>query len=168
MDWFEYVIVGSGPSGVAAARRLAGQAVCIVDVANLPDTLFPYQTLDAALNSGDLEALLGKNWEMLSNLVDPKKFHPKLRAPEMQYVMSGIPFQVHDLSGKKIISGAGSYAAGGMSNVWGAQLLRYTQDDLDVAGGWPYRIDCLQQYYEDLEKHIGIAGEVDDMFGGVW
>ena len=57
----------------------------------------------------------------------------------------------------------GSYAQGGMSNAWGGQLLRYTQRDLDEAGSWPIQASQLNDYYSDLEKHIGISGLNDDM-----
>lgn len=163
MDSFEYVIVGSGPSGVAAARRLAGCGVCLVDVGETPNVDFPYATLAAARVSGDVRALLGEHWEMLANLTEPGAMHPKLRAPALRHVMRGVPFQVRDAGGETILAGAGSLAAGGMSNVWGAQLLRYTEADLQEAGGWPFKAAELVKYYADLEKHIGIAGQADDM-----
>lgn len=163
MDCFEYAIVGSGPSGVAAARRLAGRAVCIIDVGELPDVAFPYSTLASARTSGDVQALLGEKWEMLANLVAPGTLHPKLRSSSVRHVMRGVPFRVRDAAGETILRGAGSYAAGGMSNVWGAQLLRYTEADLKEAGGWPYKAAVLEEYYTDLEKHIGISGQADDM-----
>lgn len=163
MDWFEYAIVGSGPSGVAAGRRLAGRGVCIIDVGELPAAEFHYSTLASARISGDVQVLLGKHWEMLANLVEPGKMHPKLRASSLRHVMRGVPFRVRDAAGETILHGAGSHAAGGMSNVWGAQLLRYTEADLKEAGGWPYKAAVLEKYYADLEEHIGIAGQADDM-----
>jgi len=163
MDSFEYVIVGSGPSGVAAARRLAGHGVCLVDVGEAPVANFPFATLAAARVSGDVRALLGEHWEMLANLIEPRAMHPKLRAPALRHVMRGVPFQVRDADGETILRGAGSLAAGGMSNVWGAQLLRYTEMDLREVGGWPFEATELTKYYADLEEHIGIAGQTDDM-----
>ncbi|MDD2768531.1 MAG: GMC oxidoreductase [Methylococcus sp.] len=165
MDWFERVIVGSGPAGVAAARRMAGQGTCLIDVGDFPQQSFPHPSLQSALVGGDVEALLGRHWEMLANLIEPGCLHPKQRAAALRFVMQGVPFRVRDAAGEVIVHGAGSHAAGGMSNIWGAQLLRYTDDDLVDAGDWPYAISALEPYYADLETHIGISGQVDDMHG---
>jgi choline dehydrogenase-like flavoprotein len=163
MDWFNFVIVGSGPAGVAAARRLEGKGACIVDVGTTPEHEYPYASLDEGLASGDIPAMLGSHWEMLANLVKIGQVHAKLRAPGLRYVTNGRFFSVSDASGDICLRGAGSHAAGGMSNAWGAQLFRYNQADLDEAGDWPIDAGSLETYYADLEAHIGIAGEVDDM-----
>jgi len=163
MDWFDYVIVGSGPAGVSAARRLIGKNVCVVDVGEVQKSNFPYRDRIAALDSGNYGALLGSNWEMLANLSNPDCVHPKLRAPGLRHVMSGENFHVLNSLGETILNGAGSYAAGGMSNAWGAQLLRYTDADLRDVGDWPIGVLDLERYYRDLEDHIGIAGMSDDM-----
>jgi choline dehydrogenase-like flavoprotein len=165
MDWFNFVIVGSGPAGVAAARRLEGKGTCIVDVGSRPEQVFPYASLREGLSAGDFESVLGPRWEMLANLVEPGRVHAKLRAPGVSYVANGQTFRVHDASGAICLSGAGSHAAGGMSNVWGAQLFRYNDADLTEAGDWPIDTRALETYYADLETHIGIAGVVDDMHG---
>lgn len=163
MDWFNYVIVGSGPAGVSAARLLESQGTCMVDVGQLPCQRFQFASLGEGLESGNFEAILGPRWEMLANLIERDRVHSKLRAPGLRHVAQGESFRVHDAVGKIILSGAGSYAAGGMSNAWGAQLLRYTEADLSEAGEWPIRADALSSYYADLEDHIGIAGEEDDI-----
>ena len=163
MDWFNFVIAGSGPAGVAAARRLEGKGTCIVDVGANPERSFPYASLRQGLGAGDVESILGPRWEMLANLVESERLHPKLRAPGLRHVASGQPFSVHDASGEICMRGAGSEAAGGMSNAWGAQLFRYNDTDLVEAGDWPINAGALEAYYADLEMHVGIAGEVDDM-----
>lgn len=164
MDLFDYVIIGSGPSGVSAARRLAGLKTCIMDVGETAQAGFDYQTLSQAKASGDVQALLGQRFEMLSTIQSATAAHPKLRAPGVRHIMQGIPFHVRDANGETIVRGAGSYAKGGMSNAWGAQLLRYSQADLSHAGHWPFKASVLEAYYDDLEKHIGISGEQDDLY----
>lgn len=163
MDWFNFVVVGSGPAGVAAARRLEGKGTCIVDIGMTPEQVFPHASLSEGLASGDIESMLGPHWEMLTNLVELGRVHAKLRAPGARYVASGQAFRVHDASGESCLCGAGSHAAGGMSNAWGAQLFRYNDADLAEAGDWPINADALETYYADIETHIGIAGEIDDM-----
>lgn len=163
MNFFEHVIIGSGPAGVSAALKLEGLSTCIVDVGDEPSSVFPFSSLGEALSKGQVGELLGEHWEMLSNLADPVRCHPKLRAGAIRHVMQGEPFQVIGADGKLCVRGRGSFAAGGMANAWGAQLLRYTEDDLAEAGDWPISASDLTRHYADLEAHIGISGELDDM-----
>lgn len=165
MESFDVIIAGSGPAGVAAARRLAGRDVCVVDVGDRPAGAFPYTTLRDALDKGDQQALLGPGWEMLANIVDPLALHSKLRSAGTRYVASGRRFVLTGQSGETCLVGAGSHAAGGMSNAWGAQLFRYGDKDLDEAGGWPISAADLETQYDDLERHIGISGACDAMSG---
>jgi len=163
MAYFDYVIVGSGPAGVAAARRLAAHNLCIVDVGQTAETQFPYQTMGDALAAADTRALLGNHWEMLGNLMGETMAHSKLRAPCIAYVAKGEPAFISGGQGTSPISVAGSYAAGGLSNAWGGQLVRYRPADLALAGDWPIEVGALDPHYVDLEAHIGISGENDDM-----
>jgi choline dehydrogenase-like flavoprotein len=163
MDSFEFLIVGSGPAGVAAARRLKGSGTCIVDVGDDSKYKFPFASLREGLLSGDHGALLGCQWEMLANLADPGRIHPKLRAPGVRHVFGGDGYCVYGRDGNELVHGHGSFAAGGMANCWGAQLIRYTQADLEQAGDWPISADALEANYTDLEEHIGISGAHDDM-----
>jgi choline dehydrogenase-like flavoprotein len=163
MNWFNYLIVGSGPAGVAAARRLQGKGTCIIDIGEKTSRPFAHHSLREGLATGDFESVLGHRWEMLSNLVNPNRIHAKLRAAGVRHVMNGQAFKVYDASGELCLDGAASHAAGGMSNVWGAQLLRYTETDLAEVGDWPIDAKSFEPYYADLEAHIGIAGETDDI-----
>lgn len=163
MVFFDHVIVGSGPAGVSAALQLENCNTCMVDVGEEPHSVFPYASLKQALSSGASEALLGSEWETLGNLADPLHLHPKLRASALTHVMQGEAFDVYGATGQLLVRGRGSFAAGGMANVWGAQLLRYTEGDLAEAGDWPIGVADLARHYADLEAHIGISGATDDM-----
>lgn len=163
MDWFERVIVGSGPSGIGAALWMEENGTCILDAGDSIDHDFPFSSLQEAIDKGAGAELLGPDWEMLQHLADPSRTHIKLRSAGLSFVMGGDAFRVEDLRGTLLNRGAGSLAAGGMSNVWGGQLLRYTDADLVEAGGWPFTSAVLNKYYPDLERHIGISGQVDDM-----
>jgi len=163
MDFFEHIIVGSGPAGISAALKLEGPGTCILDVGDTPSSLFPFPSLREALASGKTDTVLGSNWEMLSNLTNPLHCHPKLRAQAISHIMQGVPFPVVDSNNHVLVHGRGSYAAGGMANAWGAQLLRYTDDDLSEAGNWPISASDLARHYTELESHIGISGDFDDM-----
>ena len=162
MDFFENLIIGAGPAGVSAALKLEGAGTCIVDVAEKPSAIFPFNSFEEALSSGDVEELLGKNWDMLSNIRNPLRCHPKLRASAIRHVMQGEPYRVVGKDGELLVHGHGSFAAGGMANIWGAQLLRYTEDDLSGVA-WPITASDLSPYFAELEAHIGISGAQDDM-----
>jgi choline dehydrogenase-like flavoprotein len=163
MNFFDHIIIGSGPAGVSAALQLENHNTCIVDVGDEPSSVFPFTSLGEALATGLTDEILGTHWEMLSNLAEPLRHHPKLRASAIRHVMQGEPFRVNDAAGKLLVQGRGSFAAGGMANAWGAQLYRYTNDDLAEAGDWPISASELTRYYADMEAHIGISGELDDM-----
>jgi choline dehydrogenase-like flavoprotein len=163
MVFYDHVIIGSGPAGISAALQLEKSNTCIVDVGEEPHSVFPHATLAEAVSRGSSRALLGERWNMLSNLADPLRHHPKLRASALQHVMQGESFDVRGARGQLLVRGRGSFAAGGMANVWGAQLLRYTDEDLAEAGDWPIEASELTRHYDDLEAHIGISGAIDDM-----
>lgn len=157
------MIVGSGAAGIAAARQVQGPGTCIVDIGDEPTAGFPPESLKAALGAGAVRALLGERWEMLDNLANPALRHPKARAAALAHVFRGEPYEVNGADGTLLVSGCASGAAGGLANIWGAQLMRYTEADLQEAGEWPITAAQLAPYYDDLEGEIGLAGEHDDM-----
>ena len=163
MESFETLVVGSGPAGVAAARRLAGRGACIVDIGAEAVVGFPFASLAEALVAGSVRDLLGPHWEMLGNLAEPLAHHPKVRGGALSHVLSGDPFDVFGEGGQLLVTGHGSAAAGGMANIWGGQLMRFTAADLAAAGDWPISASELAPYYADLEEEIGLSGEDDDM-----
>ena len=163
MVFFDHVIVGSGPAGVAAARQLENSNTCMVDVSQEPSSVFAHASLTQCFSSGDSVALLGAQWETLANLADPLRHHPKLRASALRHIVQGDAFDVTGAAGRLLVRGRGSWAAGGMANAWGAQLLRYTEEDLAEVGDWPLGAADLLQHYADLEAHMGVSGAADDM-----
>lgn len=163
MDSFDYLIVGSGPAGISAALKLEGYSTCVIDPGEEPRAEFPFDSLNEALASGDPRNALGERWQMLANICDPMARHPKLRFEALRHVMEGEPYSAYGPSGELLVHGRGSFAAGGMANAWGAQLLRYTAADLAEAGGWPIQAADLEPYYRELEAHIGLSGAQDDL-----
>jgi choline dehydrogenase-like flavoprotein len=162
---FDYAIIGSGPAGIAAALKLEGANACLIDAGDEPADAFPHASLQAALTAGALSDLLGQNWGMLDNLLERHRTHPKLRAAMVRHVLQGVPYQVFGCAGELVLQGRGSQAAGGMALVWGAQLFRYTDEDLAEVGNWPISAADLAPHYAELETHIGLSGVSDDMAG---
>lgn len=161
MVFLDYAIIGAGPAGMAAALTMRKRGIGVFDIGHRPSTEFDFESLEDALRAGNSRSLLGGAWQMLDNLWEPLSKHPKLKAEGMRHVADGERFDV--LSGDIRISGRTSYAEGGLANAWGAQLLRYTQDDLDACGDWPIKESDLESYYNLLEDHIGISGCHDDL-----
>lgn len=161
---YNYLIAGSGPAGVAAARMLANSGTCILDAGESASPSFTFASLGEALAEGNVRSLLGERWEMLANIVNAHARHSKLRALDLRRLANGEPFQVRDGSGQILIEGNGSYAVGGLSEAWGAQLFRYLERDLHDMGNWPFGAEMLAPYYDDLEEHIGISGVCDDIY----
>lgn len=163
MTFFNYAIIGAGPAGMAAALTMRQRGVRVFDVGHSPSTIFDFESLTEARQAGEARSLLGSSWQMLGNLLEPLLHHPKLRAEGLRYVADGERFNVLGESGCVQITGQTSYAAGGLANAWGAQLLRYTQKDLDACGDWPIKASELNHHYNFLEEHVGISGLHDDL-----
>lgn len=62
-------------------------------------------------------------------------------------------------------AGRSSYAAGGLSNVWGAAVLPYRQADIEA---WPVRASDLAAHYQAVSEFMPISGapggDLQDLF----
>lgn len=162
MDCFDHVVVGTGPSGAAAALQLAGRSVLVIDAA--ADTPRPstQATFAQALRDGDLDVLLGQRCEVLDHLDPRQRIHPKFWRPPLRDIAQGDTYGVQAPAGV-VFEARAAQALGGFSALWGAQLLRYTQSDLDAAGDWPIGQAELDPHYRFLERHVAFSGQEDDM-----
>lgn len=159
----DIVIIGSGPSGVAAALSLAGLGIVptMIDVGVLPPALSPVKEnfYDYAEKHDTYSLLIGTDFEGLRNLDRTRsKIPAKLTAPKFRFVaagVNGIPaVHMHDYH---LIQ---SFAKGGLAGAWGAGLYRYTNRDLK---GFPVKEADLTPYFDRLSREIGISGEDDDL-----
>ena len=149
-----YYVVGSGPSGIACAQAIA-------DIGRPVTILEPGLTLEPereALRAG-LARQHSLNW--------PK---PEFRLPHEGTVPvklvhgSDYPYRLApgatDICYSGRVSLQGSYAAGGLSNVWGGAILPYRQEDLSE---WPITTAELQPAYANVSKLLPIVAECDDL-----
>ncbi len=160
------IIVGSGPSGVAAAAALIarGRDVLMLDAGVEMDA--PSAALRARMGAAepdawtlaDREAIGATRRSEKSDSIRPFGSDFLFRAPP-EMLSSAAENGVHGLRP--------SFALGGLSNGWGASVLPYHERDLD---GWPIGLRELTPHYQAVASMIGMAARKDrlaDLFTGV-
>jgi len=132
-------VIGSGPSGVSCARALidAGRPVTILDAGQDRDSQPP------TLQSEKLDALPRK-------LIHGSDF-PYRPAPG-----------AIEIAWSETAAIEGSYAVGGLSNVWGAAVLPHHPSDLK---DWPISFADLAPHYAAVTRFMPVAAATDDLEG---
>jgi choline dehydrogenase-like flavoprotein len=154
----DVAVFGSGPAGVAAAYALAesGLQVAMFDVAN--DGTFPppaQSYIDMRTNDhSQWRDLLGPDFEALDNL---DELSPKIRVPRLNYVFDGYADSYRIQTEQALVRG--SFAVGGLSNVWGAGVACYDAQDLEKL---PISDSELAESYHRVAARIGISGSKAD------
>ncbi|HKY41673.1 MAG TPA: GMC oxidoreductase [Pyrinomonadaceae bacterium] len=161
MASYEVIIVGSGPAGVAAGLELRDRNVLILDAgfqAPAPSHDLNQNLYDLKRSNADLsKLLLGEQFESLHNVVSPY-LSPKLKSPSVKFVTQD--WQQLCPVDSPGFDGVLSFAAGGLSNVWGAGVYRFNDKELE---DFPIRASDLNPFYDRLTSEIGISGCDDDL-----
>nr|WP_070959184.1 GMC oxidoreductase [Hyphomonas sp. Mor2] len=155
------LVIGSGPAGVSAAMALIarGQSVTLLDGGKtLPENLRDRQNTfadKAADTWSDEDAL---NWQQ------PQLEHSGDLA--MRFGSTHAQTPLDDLFAPETpFSGRSSHASGGLSNVWGAAVLPYRQQDI---AAWPVTADELASHYQAVSRFMPISGtsggDLQDLF----
>lgn len=153
------VVVGSGPSAVACTRALLdrGEPVVMID-AGL--TLEP----PIARRVAEMATTPVPGWRDQLRDLGGVRARPSYRGlPEKLLFGSDFPFRHLEAAGKVRQDAADtlwSYAAGGLSNVWGANTLPFPDADLD---GWPFGVSTLAEYYAEVLRYVPLAGAHDEL-----
>ncbi|MBF0491213.1 MAG: hypothetical protein HQM15_00340 [Deltaproteobacteria bacterium] len=158
-----FIIVGSGPSGVACALGLLemNKNVLMIDVGISLEN--EKKTLVKKMSS------LNKNaWqpEWLDSFKEKQKTSIKGINKKNVYG-SDFPYRLNSSLNNTIFKNATGYisnAEGGLSNVWGGAILPYTSRDTQ---SWPFHISRLNPHYNSLLSYIDYSHEGDnflDMF----
>ena len=153
------IVVGSGPSGVAAAMSLVqrGHKVTILDVG-----LTLEDSRAAAVER--VRNIPINEWTetLLSPFLD--KSDPDVRGlPKKLVYGSDYPFRAPDsatpvkLEGVDILA---SHARGGLSNVWGANLFPFLAQDID---DWPIGLAELEPYYRAVTDYVDVSATDDEL-----
>lgn len=159
------IIIGSGPSGVAAAAALIarGREVLMLDAG---------LTMDAAAQG--LKERMGAFEPDRWSAADRDAIGAVRRSEKSDSIRPfGSDFLFRPAQGTEALAEpAGvhglrpSFAKGGLSNGWGASVLPYHERDFD---GWPIGLADLAPHYRAVAPMLGMAARRDglaDLFSG--
>src|SRR5580658_635224 len=149
------LVVGSGPAGVAAAHALLehGQEVTLLDTGLAMDA----EAASARRRARDeLDAGLAAN---VPDMVRPSDGS----LPMKRLFGSDFPYRNVDgcapLDGDDGVDLLVSYARGGLSNIWGANVLPFTRAELS---SWPVPYPVMQRSYAAVMKLIRLSAARDE------
>lgn len=153
------LVIGSGPAGVACADALAsrGEEVTVLD-AGL--TLEPSRQVAA----DRLAERPVDEWDPAEVADLRGGVRPDANGLIRKLVYgSDFPYRKPDVGGSLESEGVAlvpSYALGGLSNVWGASLLPYGEDEFD---GWPISREDLAPYYREALEMMLVSAVSDGL-----
>ena len=150
------LVIGSGPAGVAVAAALLarGRKVVMIDGGKVLEPLeAARQKALAAKAPGSLTADDRAVWAAPQYDGQPGQ----VRRYGSDFAMEPEAATFADSGGVALRS---SRATGGLSNLWGAAVLPYRQQDLQ---GWPITADDLAPHYRAVAKLMPVAGPNDDL-----
>lgn len=161
---YDIIIVGSGPAGVSAAFPLveAGLKVLMLD-AGKEDDYYPAPPEGNFLDTQHLSSF--SNTQQPSNIVGEqiyKNISPKIKTPVVQNILESF-LKYNKIISKDFVT-VGALTAGGLSNIWGAGISFYNDDDL---AGWPISYADLAPAYAAITKRIGISGSIQSVPGDI-
>jgi choline dehydrogenase-like flavoprotein len=154
-----YVVVGSGPTGVACAHALleSGKEVLMLDAGEELE-LTRQQLVES------LAAIPKEQWppETVARLKE--SMAPTAAGVPLKYLF-GSDFPYRRPAPGAIVQSEGvalqpSYATGGLSRVWGAAMLPYRAVDMK---GWPLTAEALAPHYRAVLELTGLAAGSDDL-----
>jgi len=152
-------VVGSGPSGISAAKALLKQYIEVT-------------MLDGGVELEDEKKKMIQEMDN-SSKDDWKEESIATMKRDIKATVSGIPikyaygsdFHYRDsmkytpanFKGVQVFS---SLAKGGLSNVWGAAILPYREEDLH---GWPIKSSDLHEHYKAVTDFMPVSAKNDDL-----
>ncbi len=156
-----YVIIGSGPAGVAAALALVNQgcAVIMLDVGHE----LSQEGLSRASSLGNRHhntwTTEDRKW-LTANIAE---FSDKV--PLKSLFGQDFPYKNHEWVVEKPFPPAGfaqypSHGYGGLSRVWGATTMRLHSTDF---ASWPLSKKDLEPHYQAILSLIPVTSELDDL-----
>lgn len=153
------IIIGSGPSGYAAAVALAarGRDVLILDAGQVMDA--DAQALRARMGSAEPDQWQAEDREAIGAVRRSEK-SDSIRPFGSDFLFR-LPDEMADFAEEGGVHGLKpSFARGGLSNGWGASVLPYHARDFE---GWPISLADLAPHYAAIAPLIGMAATQDGL-----
>lgn len=161
-NYFDFIVIGSGPSGVQAAQTLveAGKQVCILDVgitnsnkAKIPE--YDFITLRKT-DENQFNYLIGENYSTLQF----GHIKPGAQvAPDRSYINQSVN-ELIPVESTTFLP-VESLAYGGLGVGWGLGCYAYSKEELDLAG---LNYEEIHNAYKVIASRIGISCS-NDLFG---
>ncbi len=152
-------VIGSGPAGISCAYSLIQQGLEVTMLDSGIELESDKKRILEVLSSTNPE-----NWD--KNLLDKIKNNPKASTSgikEKWSFGSNFPYRDVDkylpIKAKDVVIRQ-SLARGGLSNVWGAAVLPYIDNDIV---DWPISINDLAPHYEAVFSFMNLAAISDDL-----
>lgn len=163
---YDVLVVGAGPSGMAAAHELTRQGLKVVQLEAGPEIgpqdfdperkggssdINLWARARATLRGQSVQARAAFFNDRLGHLFVDDRKHPYTTPPDAPFVW---------IRGKQ---------AGGRSHVFGRVLMRWTDDDFKMhtrtgrGVDWPISYDEVVPYYEEVERLLELYGHHDDV-----
>jgi choline dehydrogenase-like flavoprotein len=154
----DVIVVGSGPSGVSVTQPLleAGLCVALLDGGRRRETELPPGTYHD-IRRQDPEQwrlFLGRELEALRPAGPPS---PKFDAPTSRFAFEG-GASAQRVEGRGFAALV-SLARGGLSNIWGAGVASYGDEEL---ADFPFGPADLAPSYERVARRMGLTGFAAD------
>lgn len=161
---YDALIVGSGASGMFAAKELTAQGLRVVQLEAGPEVGEADFNPSSVRRQSDINLwqrakafLGGQGVQARAAFFDARQKHLFVNDRQLPYTTPpDAPFVW-----------IRSRQAGGRTHVFGRVLLRWTDDDFKIQSrtgrgvDWPIGYDDLASYYEEVERSLAIYGEVD-------
>jgi choline dehydrogenase-like flavoprotein len=152
----DIVVIGSGPSGVAASRAFLdlGLSVTMYDTG---------ETMPAAAEAirETMASSIPSEWDTQAVMrLNAQGLKERDQVPLKTAFGSDYPYHFDPAISESGASILGSQARGGLSNVWGASLLPLSESDV---ANWPVSIAELEPHYRAVLKWVPHAQLSDDL-----
>lgn len=153
-----YYVIGSGPAGIACASALieAGHKVTLLDAGLTLDAERERRRL--RMSACDPSEWTKEDIWASRAAIDRNGDVPAKLCHGSDYPYQAIPEGISIDYGE--VGARGSFAKGGLSNVWGAALLPFRPQDTDT---WPVSGSELEAAHAAILRMLPVAGARDDL-----
>ncbi len=159
---YDAIVVGTGISGGWAAKELCenGLKTLVLERGPMVKHIEDYKTMNDDPWDYTLRGELSHE--------DKKKYHKQRRvgwAPREDVKHFFVNDLEHPYAETKRFDWIRGYHVGGRSLTWGRQSYRWSDIDFeanmkeDIAVDWPVRYKDIAQWYDKVERYIGVSGQ---------